>query len=138
VAPGRVVAALGTGDAKSRDELDAYGLDYAPANVRRGFVREAALALRDEMPVWIGAGAPETDELALRLGVERNLWNVDSDQVRQAAIRGPVNWAGIARDELSEQVSRLRIAGATWAIFAPGVDVEALSLCRPPSATKFS
>ncbi|MDE3139556.1 MAG: LLM class flavin-dependent oxidoreductase, partial [Acidobacteriota bacterium] len=56
VAPGRVIAAIGTGDSKSRDELEAYGLDYASASERREMVAETARELRGEMSVWIGAG----------------------------------------------------------------------------------
>ena len=131
MAPGRVIAALGTGDTLSRDELDAYGLPFAPAAERRAQLDEAARALRPLMPVWIGGGSPDTEALAVSLDVERNLWNADAATVAQAARSGPVNWAGAPADDLAGQVAALRAAGATWAIFAPSVDSEKLSLCRP-------
>ncbi len=42
IAPGRVVAALGTGDRLSAEENRAYGIDFAPAGERRDALRRCA------------------------------------------------------------------------------------------------
>jgi alkanesulfonate monooxygenase SsuD/methylene tetrahydromethanopterin reductase-like flavin-dependent oxidoreductase (luciferase family) len=130
VAPGRVVAAVGTGDAKSRDELEAYGLDFAGADRRRLDVEIVTRALRDEMPVWIGAGAPATNDLAAGLGATLNLWDADVATVAEHARRSPVTWAGPARPDLADWLDDLARAGSQWAIFAPGVDVVELANWR--------
>ncbi|MHB8827619.1 MAG: LLM class flavin-dependent oxidoreductase, partial [Acidimicrobiales bacterium] len=68
IAPGRVIAALGTGDKLSAAENAAYGLpEYSPRE-RREMLGVTAAALAPLMPVWIGAGAPATNELARTLG----------------------------------------------------------------------
>ncbi|MBW4030539.1 MAG: LLM class flavin-dependent oxidoreductase [Acidobacteria bacterium] len=130
VAPGRVVAAIGTGDAKSRDELEAYGLNYANADARRELVAQTALVLRDEMPVWIGAGATPTNDLARELGVALNVWDTDLATTTSLVAHGTVTWAGPARAELPAWVSQLDAAGVQWAVLAPGVDVAALANWR--------
>ena len=130
LAPGRVIAAIGTGDAKSRDELEGYGLAFASADERRALVEETATALRDEMDVWIGAGAPATNDLARRLGVALNVWDSDIARTASFASAGPMTWAGPAREDLRDWLDRLERVGAQWAVFAPGVDLAALANWR--------
>jgi alkanesulfonate monooxygenase SsuD/methylene tetrahydromethanopterin reductase-like flavin-dependent oxidoreductase (luciferase family) len=127
IAPGRVIAAVGTGDAKSRDELEGYGLVFASADERRGAVERVARTLREEMTVWIGAGAEATNELARRLDVVLNVWDVEADRLATFSASGPVTWAGPVREDLDGWLDELARAGAQWAIFAPGVDVAALA-----------
>ncbi len=130
LAPGRVIAAVGTGDAKSRDELEAYGLPFTPAEDRRTLVEEVAEALSSEMEVWIGAGAAATNLLARRVGVALNVWDVDLETVRRHAGEGPVTWAGPPREDLGSWLDQLQMAGAQWAVFAPTVKVEDLANWR--------
>lgn len=130
VARGRVIAAIGTGDTKSRDELEAYGLDYASADARRELVARAARTLRDEMPVWIGAGAAATNDLAHELGVALNTWDTDLATTASLAASGAVTWAGPVREGMREWLSGLEEAGVQWAVLAPGVDVAALENWR--------
>ncbi|HXW39036.1 MAG TPA: LLM class flavin-dependent oxidoreductase, partial [Acidimicrobiales bacterium] len=55
LAPGRVIAALGTGDHLSFNENRAYGLTIGPASVRRESVRSCASSLHAAgLEVWIG------------------------------------------------------------------------------------
>jgi alkanesulfonate monooxygenase SsuD/methylene tetrahydromethanopterin reductase-like flavin-dependent oxidoreductase (luciferase family) len=133
IAPGRVIAAVGTGDAKSRDELEGYGLVFASAEERRGEVERVVRTLRDEMAVWIGAGAQATNELARRLDVVLNVWDLDASRLGAFGATGPVTWAGPARKNLDGWLDELERAGAQWAVFAPGVDVAALANWRDRS-----
>jgi alkanesulfonate monooxygenase SsuD/methylene tetrahydromethanopterin reductase-like flavin-dependent oxidoreductase (luciferase family) len=128
--PGRVIAALGSGDSLSRDELDAYGVHFASAAHRRELVRETALILRDELPVWIGGLSPETVNLARALGAEVNCWNAPNEVMGSIGQTGPFNWAGPSGPDTHLQLDDLASLGATWAIFAPGVDIEALAAWR--------
>ena len=130
LAPGRVIAAIGTGDSKSRDELEGYGLVFASADERRALVEAAAVALREEMTVWIGAGAPATNDLAHRLGVVLNTWDTNLEVTSGFVGAGPVTWAGPARDDLAGWLDELDGAGVDWAVLAPGVDLATLSNWR--------
>ena len=129
-APGRVIAAVGTGDAKSRDELEAYGLPFSDADVRRDALEHVASVLKMEMTVWIGAGSPATNELATRLGVVLNVWDADTTRLKKLSNQGPVTWAGPVPERLVPRLDELRDAGAQWAIFSPGVDVDELASWR--------
>lgn len=130
LAPGRVVAAMGTGDTKSRDELDAYGLDFSPADDRRRQLRRVADELKDEMTVWIGAGAPATNEMAWDLPVTLNVWDADVEKVRALRSRGPLTWAGPSREGLGEWLSALEAEGVDWAVLDPKVDIDVLANWR--------
>jgi alkanesulfonate monooxygenase SsuD/methylene tetrahydromethanopterin reductase-like flavin-dependent oxidoreductase (luciferase family) len=126
LAPGRVIAALGTGDRLSAAENEAYGLADLDASERRTLVRDAALALDPIMPIWIGAGAKATNELARDLGATINLWDFDAARVALTSASGPVSWAGPVPQDLFGTLDALRDAGATWAVLSPDVDIELL------------
>jgi alkanesulfonate monooxygenase SsuD/methylene tetrahydromethanopterin reductase-like flavin-dependent oxidoreductase (luciferase family) len=130
LAPGRVIAAMGTGDSKSRDELEGYGLVFASADDRRALVEATALALCEEMTVWIGAGATATNDLARRLGVVLNVWDSDLDVTRGFVGVGAVTWAGPVRDDLSGWLDDLERVGVEWAVLAPGADLASLANWR--------
>lgn len=126
LAPGRVIATLGTGDRLSALENEAYGLRTLGAAHRRALVEETAVTLSGTMPVWIGAGARATNDLARHLGVELNLWNADPSRVAEFAQDGLVNWAGPVPEDLVVLLDALEVAGASWAVFTPNVEVDAL------------
>jgi alkanesulfonate monooxygenase SsuD/methylene tetrahydromethanopterin reductase-like flavin-dependent oxidoreductase (luciferase family) len=130
LAPGRVVAALGTGDHLSAAEDDAYGLARRDADERRGLVRDTARELIGRMPVWIGAGAAPTNDLAAELGATLNLWDVAAGDVAAAAARGPVSWAGPLRGDVGAQLDQLAVAGASWAVASSSVSLEGLANWR--------
>ena len=129
-APGRVVAALGTGDKLSEAENDAYGIVRRTPDERRELLRDAAAALRETTEVWIGAGARATNDLAGELHVTLNLWRADPDAVSTARARGLVSWAGRAREDLAAQLDELARAGATWAVFSSDTDADELGRWR--------
>src|SRR5205814_456082 len=60
IAPGRVIAGLGTGDNKSRTENDRFGLGFEAVGERVEAVRRCARSLRAAgLPVWVaGMSAP--------------------------------------------------------------------------------
>ena len=128
--PGRVIAALGTGDKLSAAENEAYGLPRHSADERRAMLAEATVALGSRTPVWIGAGAPLTNALARSLGATLNLWNATPAEVAAAALEGPVSWAGPVPSDLNATLDALAAAGATWAVLSPHARVEDLASWR--------
>lgn len=126
LAPGRVIAALGTGDKLSADENMAYGLLYESAATRRGLLQETIVALAPAIEVWCGAGSEKTNELARELGVALNLWGASAAFVRDAASSGAVTWAGTLGDDPAALLDDLCAAGASWVVAAPPFQIEVL------------
>lgn len=133
LAPGRVIAGLGTGDQLSERENLAYGIPYPSAAERRTDMMRLGRRLVDAgLTVWIAGGtAGRTDE-AHATGAALNLWDVEAAVVaeRCAGADGlEVTWAGpppAAMPPLAERVRALREAGATWVVFGWPVDVDEL------------
>jgi alkanesulfonate monooxygenase SsuD/methylene tetrahydromethanopterin reductase-like flavin-dependent oxidoreductase (luciferase family) len=130
LAPGRVIAALGTGDQLSAQENLTYGIAYASADERREELRTTLLALAGEMPLWVGGGSARTAQVARECGAAINLWNRDAATVTEVAASGEVTWAGDLRSDVANQLDELASAGATWVVAAPGSDVAALGRWR--------
>ena len=130
--PGRVIAAMGTGDSLSAAENEAYGLEFQSADERRRQLSDAVTQLRATMPVWIGGGASRTNELARTLGVAINLWDADIEHVREVAVTGEVTWAGPEPDDLDTTLDALAAAGVTWAVLSPQANIERLAQWRAP------
>ncbi len=135
LAPGRVMAALGTGDHLSAPENLAYGVAFEEAEVRREDLVVVGRALRERgMTVWVGGGHPGTLAVAEAEGLAVNLWNAGADKVGAQAQRGEVTWAGNVPDPirrpqaptLAGLVAELDRAGATWAVFAWPVPLREL------------
>jgi hypothetical protein len=126
VAPSRVICALGSGDKLSAAENAAYDIAARSADERRALMTETARALGGIMPIWFGAGNDETNAVAREVGATINLWDAPPQRVRDMTSSGEVSWAGPAPEDIAATLSALRDAGSTWAVFAPGVDVEAL------------
>jgi len=130
LAPGRVIAALGTGDELSKDEHVAYGLSYPSGDERRTLLSHAIEALSSTMEVWCGAGSATTNHLARHHGATLNYWGVPSATVRAAASDGPVNWAGPLGRDPHATLDELASAGATWAIASESSRIDELSQWR--------
>ena len=139
VAPGRVVAGLGTGDRKSAAENRAYGLPYAPASERRAELWRIAGALRDRgIPVWVGAGGGTTGRIAEweGEGVAANLWAAAPEGVAAWKARTEVTWAGPAPEEpeaVAVLLQQLAAAGATWAVLGWPAPLTVLAAHGRPS-----
>ena len=91
---------------------------------------ETVRELQDRMPVWFGAGSDETNRVAREVGATINLWDASPERVREMTTSGEVSWAGSVPKDFATTLSAVRDAGATWAIFAPDVDVDALRQWR--------
>jgi hypothetical protein len=130
VAPSRVICALGAGDKLSAAENEAYDITRRGADERRAMMADVARALCDSMPIWFGAGNDDTNQAARDVGATINLWDATPQRVRDMTSTGEVSWAGPVPDDIDATLSALRGAGATWAVFAPDVDVEALRQWR--------
>jgi hypothetical protein len=134
VAPSRVICALGSGDKLSAAENEAYDVPSRSADERRALMAETARALSGAMPIWFGAGNDETNRVAREVGATINLWDASAQRLRDVATSGDVSWAGPVPSDLSATLDSVRDAGATWAVFAPDVDVDALRQWRERNA----
>ncbi len=130
LAPKRVICAVGSGDKLSAAENGAYDIPARSAGERRALMAETARELSDVMPIWFGAGNDETNRVAREVAATINLWDASPDRVREMSATGEVSWAGPVPADLPATLSALRDAGATWAVFAPDVDVDALRQWR--------
>jgi alkanesulfonate monooxygenase SsuD/methylene tetrahydromethanopterin reductase-like flavin-dependent oxidoreductase (luciferase family) len=131
MAPGRLIAGLGTGDRKSAAENIAYGIPVEePAARRLALLEVARPVLGAGVPVWIGGGSVATTELAAEIGAAVNLWDVQPAAVAALHTRCEVTWAGpVAGDvpQIAERLAELARAGATWAVCAWPESVEAVA-----------
>jgi alkanesulfonate monooxygenase SsuD/methylene tetrahydromethanopterin reductase-like flavin-dependent oxidoreductase (luciferase family) len=134
VAPSRVICALGSGDKLSAAENEAYDVPAHSADERRALMAETARALSGAMPLWFGAGNDETNRVAREVGATINLWDASPQRLRDMSTSGDVSWAGPVPSDLSATLDAVRDAGATWAVFAPDVDVDALRQWRERNA----
>jgi alkanesulfonate monooxygenase SsuD/methylene tetrahydromethanopterin reductase-like flavin-dependent oxidoreductase (luciferase family) len=133
LAPGRVIAGLGTGDRLSQAENRAYGIPFAPAAERRRELVELGQALRAEgLIVWVAGGPGARVEETRAAGAALTVWDADPALVASRT-QGPdaveVTWAGPAQTEesgLHSSVVAVARAGATWAVFGWPVDPWAL------------
>jgi hypothetical protein len=134
LAPGRVIAGLGTGDRLSEDENIAFGVPFTAAAQRRSEMVELGCRLvRTGIPVWMSGGPAGRSQEARAAKAALNVWDADPALVAargQGADGVEVTWAGPpppASLSLLEKLRALHDAGATWAIFGWPVDVEALA-----------
>jgi hypothetical protein len=134
LAPGRIIAGLGTGDRLSEAENRAYGVPFPPAAERRADMVELGRALRAlDIPVWV-AGGPAARVIETRaIGAVLNVWDADPAVVASRA-QGPeaveVTWGGPPPKggaTLERRIVELAHAGATWAIFGWPIDPTALA-----------
>jgi alkanesulfonate monooxygenase SsuD/methylene tetrahydromethanopterin reductase-like flavin-dependent oxidoreductase (luciferase family) len=133
LAPGRVIAGLGTGDRLSEAENRAYGVPFASAAERRADMVELARLLRETgLTVWLAGGVAARIEETRAADAVLNVWNADPSLVADRT-QGPqaveVTWGGPPPTEewiLQATVRDLAGAGATWVIFASPVDPIAL------------
>lgn len=124
---GRMVAGLGIGDGLSREENEAYGIEFAPRPARIAEMIECCRAVREEsVPVWIGGTTDAMWATAAGEADAVNVWEVGPEVVARAAqVAQPaeVTWAGLVRmgdgsEAISARMKAMAEAGASWAIGA--------------------
>ncbi len=132
LAPGRVIAGLGTGDKLSESENRAYGIPYPTADERRSDMVSLGQKLKEiGLAVWVAGGSAGRVTEAQGAGAALNLWDVEPALVAERALVGDleVTWAGPppkSEEALEETVAALSVAGATWAVFGWPVDAGLL------------
>jgi alkanesulfonate monooxygenase SsuD/methylene tetrahydromethanopterin reductase-like flavin-dependent oxidoreductase (luciferase family) len=132
LAPGRVIAGLGTGDRLSKEENIAYGIPFPPAAQRREEMVDLARTLAAAgLPVWVAGGPAGRTEEARAAGAALNIWVGDAALLAARRADGlEVTWAGPPPQndgDLADTVRWVAEAGATWAVFGWPVDVDALA-----------
>ncbi len=128
MAPGRLIAGMGTGDKMSAQENLAFGIDVAPADERRLALRGCAeRLLAQHVPVWVGGGSVATTAIAAEVGAAVNLWGGQPAALAALAGRCEVTWGGPVPGDvphIAEWLSELAGAGATWAVCAWPSSIE--------------
>jgi len=133
MAPGRLIAGMGTGDAKSAAENEAYGIPPGPPDERRlALARCARQVMALGVPVWVGGGSVATTELAVDLGpgAAVNLWAGQASAVAALSARCEVTWGGPVAGEVPQiamALTELAQAGATWVVCAWPESLEAVA-----------
>ena len=138
LAPGRVVAGLGTGDHLSFNENRAYGVTVDPAGDRRADLSACARSLVDRgLTVWVGGLSRRTVEAAEAVGAVPNFWQAGPDRVAEQAARTEVTWAGMAGPAsrsagldaaaIAAAGRPLVEAGASWVVFGWPLDLGQLA-----------
>jgi alkanesulfonate monooxygenase SsuD/methylene tetrahydromethanopterin reductase-like flavin-dependent oxidoreductase (luciferase family) len=133
MAPGRLIAGLGTGDAKSAAENEAYGIPPGPPDERRlALARCARQVIALGVPVWVGGGSVATTELAVDLGpgAAVNLWAGQASAVAALSARCEVTWGGPVSGQVPQialALTELAQAGATWVVCAWPESLEAVA-----------
>ena len=145
LAPGRIIAGLGTGDRLSAEENRAYG----PVRPRRTTAgrggRGSPWGWADQgITVWVAGGPAGRVDEARAAGAALNVWDSDPALVTERSTGAEaleVSWAGPPPESapaMAETVELMATAGATWVVFGWPVDVEALAAvahtASPPSS----
>ena len=134
LAPGRIIAGLGTGDSLSAEENRAYGIPFHPAAQRRADLVALARQLSGAgMATWVAGGPAGRVDEARAAGAALNVWDADPALVTERSTgvgRLEVTWAGPppgSAPAMAETVELMAGAGATWVVFGWPVDVDALA-----------
>jgi alkanesulfonate monooxygenase SsuD/methylene tetrahydromethanopterin reductase-like flavin-dependent oxidoreductase (luciferase family) len=131
MAPGRLIAGLGTGDAKSAAENLAFGIAFEASDHRRLALAECGRQLRRAgVPVWVGGGSVPTVELAVEIGAAVNMWEGQPAAIAALQARCEVTWAGPVAGEVAvvaQWLEEVAGAGATWAVCAWPESVDAVA-----------
>jgi alkanesulfonate monooxygenase SsuD/methylene tetrahydromethanopterin reductase-like flavin-dependent oxidoreductase (luciferase family) len=82
----RLIAALGSGDEQSRDEMERFGLGFGTVADRVQALRDTVETVRDRgYPVWVGGRDPVVRELAAAHADGWNRWGGSAATFREQA-----------------------------------------------------
>ncbi len=135
LAPGRVVAALGTGDHLSFAENRAYGVPPGPAEQRRAALRGCARELLAMgLVVWVGGRSPRTVAVAEEVGAAVNFWDAGPEDLAAQVGRSEVTWGGMLPEGIGSGAASiasfarpLARAGTSWLVFGWPLDLRQLA-----------
>jgi hypothetical protein len=127
-----VIAAIGAGDSQSREETEAFGLEFGSMVDRVTALHDAVRAVAGlGIPVWVGGRAAQVREI-VAIADGWNSWGTEPERfaeqgalVRDIAPGATLTWGGLARplDEgattLAERLQPYADAGAEWLIIGP-------------------
>ncbi len=132
VSNGRLVAGIGAGDSQSREENEAFGLEFGTIVDRVAALHDAVRAASGKgFPVWVGGHAAQVREI-VAVADGWNSWGTTPEEfasqgglVRAVAPGAVLTWGGLARpiDEgavaLTDRLRPYAAAGAAWIIVGP-------------------
>ena len=120
LAPGRVIAGLGTGDKLSEAENRAYGIPFPPAAARRAEMVELGRQLaRAGLSVWVAGGVAGRTEEARAAGAALTVWDAAPALVAERTAEPDaveVTWAGPPPSASAPVGERVRVR---WTRRAP-------------------
>lgn len=133
ISRGRVIATIGAGDEESRDENEAFGLDFATMTERVDWLRAAVDSARGRgFPVWVGGTAAAVRRVAAERADGWNRWGgpaarfaEQAEEMRRAVgdRRFTVSWGGLVvlgADERTAEAKAQRLqAGAHVLVGSP-------------------
>jgi alkanesulfonate monooxygenase SsuD/methylene tetrahydromethanopterin reductase-like flavin-dependent oxidoreductase (luciferase family) len=134
IAPGRLIVAIGSGDALSRPENEAFGFGYPGRKARVEGLERAVIAVREHLrgkgmlpsgpqptirpPVWVAGRSAAVRDIAGRSGDGWNCWGASPEEfateaalVRAAAAgrRLEPTWGGLAVIASTEAEARAKL-----------------------------
>jgi alkanesulfonate monooxygenase SsuD/methylene tetrahydromethanopterin reductase-like flavin-dependent oxidoreductase (luciferase family) len=142
IAPGRVIATIGTGDSQSRDENETFGLGFGTKADRVAALEAAVGATRraTSTRVWVGGNAAAVRRIASSAADGWNSWGTSVErfrdhaaEVRAASGRGfECSWGGlivVADDDAGASAKAERLGAAPTTIVG-GPEMLAEGLLR--------
>jgi hypothetical protein len=132
VSDGRLVAGIGAGDSQSREENEAFGLDFGTLVDRVTALHDAVRAASGKgFPVWVGGHATQVREI-VAVADGWNSWGTSPGEfaeqgalVRGVAPSATLTWGGLARPieegatVLTDRLRPYAAAGAAWILVGP-------------------
>lgn len=119
IAGDRLIVGIGSGDHKSRDENEAFGIPYWGGDERIQQLEDTVVLLRDHLPIgarlWVGGRSDDALSLAARYADGWNGWGGSpaafaSDAATVASLAGrravEPTWGGVIRESGAPAVAR--------------------------------
>ena len=122
VSNGRLIAGIGAGDSQSRNENEAFGLEFGTMSDRIMSLHDAVRAAEHgDYPVWIGGHAAQVREI-VTLADGWNRWGGTPERfahevelVREVAPDATITWGGLVLTGDDEAAAQAKAATRTLA-----------------------
>ena len=122
VSGGRLIAGIGAGDSQSRDENEAFGLEFGTMVDRIGSLHDAVRAAEHhDYPVWVGGNAAEVREIVTladgwnRWGGSPRRFSNEVLLVRELAPAATITWGGLVLTGADESAAQAKAAARSVA-----------------------